>query len=39
VDAGTYALAEGGAVCVSGTRLGGRLRFAPAETGWRAVLD
>jgi hypothetical protein len=39
VDAGTYALAEGGAVCVSGTRLRGRLRFAPAETGWRAVLD
>ena len=39
VDAGTYAPAAGGEVRVSGARLGGRLRFEPAETGWRAVLD
>ena len=39
VDTGTYAPAPGGEVGLSGAMLRGRLRFEPAETGWRATLD
>jgi hypothetical protein len=39
VDAGMYAPAPGDEIGLSGTMLRGRLRFEPAETGWRAVLD
>ena len=39
VDAGTYALAPGGEVGLSGATLRGHLRLEPAETGWQATLD
>jgi hypothetical protein len=38
LDAGTYATAAGGEIHLQGATLSGRLRFEPAETGWRAAL-
>lgn len=38
VDAGTYALSGLGLFDLAGARVVGRLRFEPAEAGWRAAL-